>query len=188
MELSLNLDHGTWHYLLVCINISHHTFVVRYEEDVFVHNHTSVWGSWWSNGQWGYACCHQVIRNSYCTGEKGKELEAESVVAREIDEKAQTTPNPMQNHEGMDLWGSEAPEGELDAKLVETSRKKMQQKRKLADMDEKDRAYNSLSGEKDDVTQADMEAYRLEKRHASDPLRAMETAKHTQESKDYGFV
>ena len=44
----------------------------KYPEDVFPNNHTSVWGSWWSNFQWGYACCHSSIKNSYCTGEEGK--------------------------------------------------------------------------------------------------------------------
>jgi pre-mRNA-processing factor SLU7 len=45
----------------------------KYAEDVFVNNHTSVWGSWWSNFKWGYACCHSFIKNSYCTGEEGKQ-------------------------------------------------------------------------------------------------------------------
>ena len=44
----------------------------KYAEDVFVNNHTSVWGSWWTRFQWGYACCHSVVKNSYCTGEEGK--------------------------------------------------------------------------------------------------------------------
>ncbi|KAH0560891.1 pre-mRNA-splicing factor Slu7 [Cotesia glomerata] len=43
----------------------------RYEEDVFIHNHTSVWGSWWCKGQWGFKCCHSYSKNSYCTGEAG---------------------------------------------------------------------------------------------------------------------
>lgn len=45
----------------------------KYAEDVFVNNHKSVWGSWWSNFKWGYACCHSFIKNSYCTGEEGKQ-------------------------------------------------------------------------------------------------------------------
>ena len=45
----------------------------KYPEDVLINNHTSVWGSWWSNFTWGYACCHSVVKNSYCTGEEGKE-------------------------------------------------------------------------------------------------------------------
>jgi len=44
----------------------------KYPEDVLINNHTSVWGSWWSNFQWGYSCCHSTVKNSYCTGEEGK--------------------------------------------------------------------------------------------------------------------
>uniref|UniRef100_A0A182WCM7 Pre-mRNA-splicing factor SLU7 n=1 Tax=Anopheles minimus TaxID=112268 RepID=A0A182WCM7_9DIPT len=44
----------------------------RYEEDVYLNNHTSVWGSHWSNGCWGYKCCESMIKNSYCVGENGK--------------------------------------------------------------------------------------------------------------------
>ncbi|OAA63361.1 mRNA splicing factor [Niveomyces insectorum RCEF 264] len=44
----------------------------KYAEDVFPMNHTAVWGSWWHDFQWGYACCHSFVRNSYCTGEEGK--------------------------------------------------------------------------------------------------------------------
>lgn len=44
----------------------------KYPEDLYLNNHTSVWGSWWSDFQWGYACCHSTIKNSYCTGEEGK--------------------------------------------------------------------------------------------------------------------
>ena len=32
----------------------------------------SVWGSYWREFQWGYACCHSFIKMSYCTGEAGK--------------------------------------------------------------------------------------------------------------------
>ena len=45
----------------------------KYEEDVFINNHTSVWGSWWKDHQWGYKCCKQITRNSYCTGLAGIE-------------------------------------------------------------------------------------------------------------------
>ncbi|KAI4210253.1 MAG: hypothetical protein LQ351_006852 [Letrouitia transgressa] len=44
----------------------------KYPEDVLTNNHTSVWGSWWNNFRWGYACCHSTVKNSYCTGEAGK--------------------------------------------------------------------------------------------------------------------
>ena len=44
----------------------------KYPEDIFINNHQSVWGSWWSDFQWGFACCHSTTKNSYCTGEEGK--------------------------------------------------------------------------------------------------------------------
>lgn len=34
----------------------------KYEEDVYLNNHTSVWGSFWRNGQWGYKCCHSFVK------------------------------------------------------------------------------------------------------------------------------
>lgn len=48
----------------------------RYEEDVRINNHTAVWGSWWHEGVWGYACCHQCVKNSYCTGAAGEAAKA----------------------------------------------------------------------------------------------------------------
>ncbi|PYH98793.1 putative mRNA splicing protein [Aspergillus ellipticus CBS 707.79] len=44
----------------------------KYAEDIFTNNHKSVWGSWWHNFEWGYACCFSTVKNSYCTGEDGK--------------------------------------------------------------------------------------------------------------------
>lgn len=50
----------------------------KYEEHVLINNHTSVWGSYWKDFQWGYKCCHSFIKNSYCTGASGKEVQAVS--------------------------------------------------------------------------------------------------------------
>ncbi|KAJ5668260.1 uncharacterized protein N7477_006830 [Penicillium maclennaniae] len=44
----------------------------KYAEDVMPNNHTSVFGSWWFEFKWGYACCYSTVKNSYCTGEDGK--------------------------------------------------------------------------------------------------------------------
>lgn len=43
----------------------------KYPEDEYVNNHTQVWGSWWSQGFWGYACCRSSVKGSYCTGQAG---------------------------------------------------------------------------------------------------------------------
>ena len=42
---------------------------------VYINNHTSVYGSWFKDGSWGYACCHQFHKNSYCTGSVGLEAD-----------------------------------------------------------------------------------------------------------------
>ena len=34
----------------------------RYEEDVYVNNHTSVWGSYWKNNCWSYKCCRSFVK------------------------------------------------------------------------------------------------------------------------------
>lgn len=49
-----------------------------YVEDVLINNHTSVWGSWWKDFKWGYACCHSIVKNSFCTGEEGKKAAEEA--------------------------------------------------------------------------------------------------------------
>jgi len=55
---------------------------------VYINNHTSVYGSFFRGGRWGYACCHQFLKNSYCTGTVGVEAdEAATRLARgEIDD------------------------------------------------------------------------------------------------------
>lgn len=54
----------------------------KYPEGVFINNHTSVWGSWWKDHVWGYACCHSTIKNSYCAGREGIEALGESDMFR----------------------------------------------------------------------------------------------------------
>lgn len=54
----------------------------KYEEDVIIGNHASPWGSWYdsNNGRWGFACCHQCLKNSYCVPiNKGDEVAVEDV-------------------------------------------------------------------------------------------------------------
>lgn len=45
----------------------------KYDEDVLINNHRSVWGSFYDRSQasWGYECCHSLLKNSYCVGQKG---------------------------------------------------------------------------------------------------------------------
>lgn len=148
----------------------------KYEEDVLVNNHTSVWGSYFSvrDMTWGYACCHLLSRNSICTGEAGKR--AKSQVVNQVERRMLEAP-PKDAASAMEeppsvkasgLWGENlAPE--LDTKkLAKALQKADKQQRKAFERDERKRKYNSLR--EDDVTAEEMEAYRMKKVRADDPM------------------
>ncbi|KIH48955.1 hypothetical protein ANCDUO_20972, partial [Ancylostoma duodenale] len=58
----------------------------RYEEDVYPMNHTSVFGSYWKDGKWGYRCCHSFVKNSYCLKEEGLKAESSNAVTSKKEE------------------------------------------------------------------------------------------------------
>lgn len=144
----------------------------KYEEDVYINNHTTVWGSWWKDHQWGFKCCKQTIRNSYCTGAAGIEA-AEAAgdlmranIARK--ESAAEDPKPIEEKRPA-TWGTDVPEDVvLDEKLLADALKKEDQ-RKREEKDERKRKYNVRWN--DQVTQEDMEAYRMKKVHHDDPMK-----------------
>lgn len=144
----------------------------KYEEDTYVNNHTSVWGSWWKDHQWGYKCCKQLIRNSYCTGSAGIEAAeaAGDLMKSNIALKEATEETPEQHEEKqLATWGTEVPQDlVLDQKLLAESLKKEDQ-RKKEERDERKRKYNVKWD--DEVTAEDMEAYRLKRIHHDDPMR-----------------
>ncbi|CAN1270569.1 Pre-mRNA-splicing factor SLU7-A [Linum perenne] len=144
----------------------------KYEEDVYVNNHTSVWGSWWKDHQWGYKCCRQSVRNSYCTGAAGikaaeaaTDLMKANIARKEADDEV---PEPVEEKR-LATWGSEVPDDlVLDEKLLAESLKKEDQ-RKREEKDERKRKYNVKWN--DQVTVEDMEAYRMKKVHNDDPMK-----------------
>lgn len=120
----------------------------RYPENVLVNNHTCVWGSWWNDGMWGYACCHQVVKNSYCTGKAGeaaaaatqqqmvenlqaRQREADARLAAEEEEEEEEGRRTLQGGPpNKDVWGEAATEQELDeSKLKEAIKVCVQRKR-----------------------------------------------------------
>ena len=186
----------------------------KYEEDVLVNNHTSVFGSWWDGATWGYACCHSCHRNSYCVGAKGIVAEreaAEQMVAnlaakaanKEADDAARAAAyEALQTRKRAQWGGDAAPDVQLDAdKLQEALKREEARARdrppctvwgsvrvwgggggeaergahaaawqeRLARGDEGDRkrAYNSTYS--DEVTEEEMEAYRLKRARDFDP-------------------
>lgn len=69
-----------------------------------------------------------------------------------------------------ELYGSDAATTDLDEeKLNEARRKQREHLRGKVETDDRKRKYNSMRADAE-VTKEDVEAYRLEKRHAEDPM------------------
>uniref|UniRef100_A0A2A4K877 Pre-mRNA-splicing factor SLU7 n=1 Tax=Heliothis virescens TaxID=7102 RepID=A0A2A4K877_HELVI len=111
----------------------------KYEEDVLINNHTSVWGSYWRDGQWGYKCCHSFIKMSYCVGEAGKsvvlEVSEEKAVTsqehtdkKENAEKEKSDKSSSSSESSSDSSSSES-EQEIRSKTEKTSKKKKNKKK-----------------------------------------------------------
>jgi pre-mRNA-processing factor SLU7 len=144
----------------------------KYEEDIYINNHTSVWGSWWKDHQWGYKCCKQFIKNSYCTGAAGieaAEASADLMRANIARKEATQEVAAVREEKNLATWGTEIPEDlVLDQNKLALSLQK-EDERKREERDERKRKYNVKWN--DEVTAEDMEAYRMKKLHHDDPMK-----------------
>ena len=128
----------------------------KYPEDVLINNHTSVWGSWWFNFHWGYDCCHSTIKNSYCTGEEGKQAfeEAHNMRTGELLEDAPR------------LAIENVPD---DPPQLQTSKPKPLEREANASTDKTPRK-RTLAEMKGGVSEEEIEAYKRSKGMADDPM------------------
>ncbi|KAK4543422.1 hypothetical protein LTR36_005565 [Oleoguttula mirabilis] len=149
-----------------------------YAEDVVVNNHTAVWGSWWSEFKWGYACCHSIVKNSFCTGEEGRRAAEEA----ERFSKGLTLALPSAGYSAKDVgdgdMGEEAArEGRtLDGKPAGGDEARTTPAPKQPDRPEKqntDESRRRLEELKGGVTEAEMEKYQRERVAKNDPMAAM---------------
>jgi len=167
----------------------------KYDEDIFINGHTTVWGSYFQKGafQWGYADDHSLMRNSYCTGINGriandeanaikygtgKAGSAELAKAREmlkyIPKTGNTTNkknNELPSHTMSKLYGEADQLQELNQEKLQIALAKHDEKQQdELSIDDRKRKYNSKDNTSIDVTEEDMEAYRLKKARADDPM------------------
>ena len=134
-----------------------------YPEDVLINNHASVWGSWWKDFKWGYACCHSIVKNSFCTGEEGRKAADEA----EQFSKGLTLPSAEESGNGMEVTKTEAQaEDEANEKHIPNGVDRPEKQR----MDESKRRLEEM---KAGVTEEQMEKYMREKTNKSDPMAAM---------------
>ncbi|GLJ05215.1 hypothetical protein SUGI_0013910 [Cryptomeria japonica] len=144
----------------------------KYEEDLFINNHTSVWGSWWKDHQWGYKCCKQTIKNSYCTGLAGIEVteSASDLMKANFMLKEAVEEKPLQHEvKNPATWGTDVTDNLLLDKKRLAEALKQEDERKREEKDERKRRYNVSWN--DEVTAEDMEAYRMKKVHHDDPMK-----------------
>jgi len=134
----------------------------KYPEDVFINNHTSVWGSWWSNFKWGYACCNSTVKNSYCTGEEGKKAFQEANRVRTGGELEEMAPPKAIAWRGTEPDTAESNEATSDA--VE--------ERDPASKAEATAKKRTLTEMKGGVSEEELEAYKRSRAVAEDPMAA----------------
>lgn len=163
----------------------------KYEEDVYINNHTSVFGSFWENFTWGYACCHSFIKQSYCTGEAGKHAkkkeiplelrnltkstdEAEdnskkSLVELHREKLAEKSKDGKKSSKDDDDDDGEAKKARL-RKALEEEDERQRSMDKVLQSDERKRGYNSLNISVKEPTEEEMEAYRMKRARQDDPM------------------
>jgi len=125
----------------------------RYEEDVYLNNHTAVWGSYWKDGQWGFKCCHSMIKRSYCTGSAGKsaheatpltlppptQKDPEEKEVQNQEEKAKVE-EEKRKKDSSDDSSSDSEDEETKKKKEEKRRKKREKKKRKKEKKEKKKA------------------------------------------------
>ena len=162
----------------------------KYEEDVHMHNHRCIWGSFFDRQsfRWGYVDDHGTTRNAYGTGEAGKRarmIASANAANGGINGGAAFSYQQQQQQDGTSngLRGassSAVPQsvmfgtGEsLDgAKLDPSKVKQLMNEERLrmakAAGDERKRKYNSMADTS--TTAEEMEAYHRAKLREDDPM------------------
>ena len=130
----------------------------KYLEDVFNQNHVSIWGSWWSDFQWGYACCHSTIKNSYCTGEEGKLAFEEADKKRTGGKLADVIAG--QSFEESEASSQQRRNDDLEQETEGTQASKL----------EGNATKRTLTEMKGGISEEDLEAYKRSRTMADDPM------------------
>ena len=153
-------------------------FIVFLFSTAFPNNHTTVWGSYWEDGRWGFACCHQFIKAAYCTGLAGIEARKQSdthaaaekpafQAKREDDRKREEIERREHEQEREREREQEQDKGKDKDKDKKSKEKSLQES-----MDErvwKKRKYNSM--ESHEFTDDDYLNYLKKKEIFDDPMK-----------------
>eukprot|EP00117_Sycon_ciliatum_P035396 scpid64879/ scgid26844/ Pre-mRNA-splicing factor SLU7 len=169
----------------------------KYEEDIYINNHSAVYGSYWESGQWGFACCHSFVKMSYCTGEQGKiaarsrHAQMKTILAekqktlvemhkakREQEEEAERKKKKKKKkgkhkrkHSESDSEDEAAQSAAKLAKAIKDEKLRRMEVERVMGMDERKRPYNSMHADSGkQPTEEEIEAFHRTKVHADDPM------------------
>merc|ERR1712195_178519 len=139
----------------------------KFPEDVHPGNHTSVWGSYFcrKSRMWGFACCHNLSRNAYCVPVDKN--------APQIMMPPEPEPEEMEEPEELAILPPKTKKEE-EAEAAERMEKAMADYEKAQKEWKNDqsgsvkRGYNSMKST--EVTEEDMEVYRMKKIRSDDPM------------------
>eukprot|EP00658_Telonema_sp_P-2_P045346 TRINITY_DN3328_c0_g1_i1.p1 TRINITY_DN3328_c0_g1~~TRINITY_DN3328_c0_g1_i1.p1 ORF type:complete len:554 (+),score=197.21 TRINITY_DN3328_c0_g1_i1:214-1875(+) len=139
----------------------------KFPEDVHPGNHTSVWGSFFDkrSRQWGYACCHNLSRNAYCVPVSEQEMIAPPPVAEEVEEEEEEEEAPKKKKTQKE---EEEEKAEKMKKALAKHAKEQKEWREGEEAGEMKRKYNSMKST--EVTEEEMEVYRMKKIRSDDPM------------------
>jgi pre-mRNA-processing factor SLU7 len=159
----------------------------KYEEDVFTNNHTSVWGSYWDAGEWGYACCHQLVKNSYCTGEAGKQARVQTIQSRgetpvpsmpdrNVNGRKRSSPEQSDEEDGREEERGDGSEEDADTARnrrfqAALKAEEKRQKNRGKPEDERSRPYNSMKADFKEPSEEELMAYRMKRIRSDDPMK-----------------
>ncbi|KAL0956392.1 hypothetical protein HGRIS_002539 [Hohenbuehelia grisea] len=162
----------------------------KYPEDVYINNHTTVWGSWYDpdTGTWGYACCHSSVHVSYCSGEAGIDATKASS-AQHLLASSSSAPEPSSSKPLAELAKEDPPttktkqnfskqrvgEGDVELDKERLAQALQEEKKRKNRGDDEDvrwgkKKKSGLESSSHDVTEEEMEAYRMNRRMTDDPM------------------
>jgi pre-mRNA-processing factor SLU7 len=177
----------------------------KYEEDIFINGHSTVWGSFFHKGafQWGYEDDHSLLKLSYCTGQAGKlandeanemrygtgqagsaalaqarsMLSAQQMIAAGNASSSKRLEQVVPNRSK--LYGEANQNADLDQEKVQQALERAKKREQHdgsdaqeldTERDDRKRKYHSIKANDQDMTEEDMEAYRLQKDRSEDPM------------------
>lgn len=143
----------------------------KWEEDIHPGNHSSVWGSFWFNGKWGYSCCYQLEKNAYCLGDAGKEAHRISQKARleRVQNMNQIKLDAIEKRNSSISKSKTPEEEEREKKLkLQAALAAEEERLRAPSKTDRDRSFNSFDS--CEVSDEQMEAYHLKRARTEDPM------------------